>query len=234
MTLAGTLDLSTADELHLAVSGGLTLQGGTIKLATDTIDFQGTQTLGGTGTVDFVGTNQYYGTLTVSGTAATLTIAPGVSIHGTSGAIEAAARPVRQPGNDHRRLTSAGSISTAPDGSTRARSVRPAARSTCTGPGATPARSPFRLPPRSTWAGRSASADLGTLNRSGGTVNLTGTLTNTGTLSLDATSGSWVLYGGEIVGGTVATAGVHAAGRRLHRQPGRRDPGRDARPGHRG
>ena len=91
MTLAGTLDLATADELRMAVTGGLTLQGGTIKLATDTIDFQGTQTLGGTGTVDFVGNNQYYGTLNVSGTAATLTIAPACRSTATSGAIEAAA-----------------------------------------------------------------------------------------------------------------------------------------------
>jgi hypothetical protein len=44
---------------------------------------------------------------------------------------------------------------------------------------------------------------LGTLNRSGGTVNLIGILDNTGkTLSLDATTGSWQLAG-TIVGGTV-------------------------------
>ena len=41
--------------------------------------------------MDFVSTDQYYGVLNVSGTAATLTIAPGVSIHGTSGTIEAGA-----------------------------------------------------------------------------------------------------------------------------------------------
>src|SRR5207249_12303171 len=47
-------------------------------------------------------------------------------------------------------------------------------------------------------------ASLGVLNRSGGTVNLTGTLTNT-TLALNDTTGSWVLNGGTVQGGTINT-----------------------------
>ena len=44
------------------------------------------------------------------------------------------------------------------------------------------------------------------LERTGGVVNLTGRLDNTGaTLALDATTGSWTLDGGTILGGTVAT-----------------------------
>ena len=51
-------------------------------------------------------------------------------------------------------------------------------------------------------------AGLGTLTRSGGTVNLTGTLDNTGTtLALTAATGSWDLLGGTITGGTVTEAG---------------------------
>ncbi len=50
-------------------------------------------------------------------------------------------------------------------------------------------------------------SDLGTFNRSGGTVNLTGTLDNTGTtLALDAGTGDWQLNGGTIVNGTITTA----------------------------
>jgi hypothetical protein len=51
-------------------------------------------------------------------------------------------------------------------------------------------------------------ADIGTLNRTGGTVNLVGTLDNTGTtLPLSAaTGGDWVLTGGTIQGGTVTGA----------------------------
>src|SRR6516162_2663958 len=51
-------------------------------------------------------------------------------------------------------------------------------------------------------------AQLGTFNRSGGTVNLRGTLNNTGTtLALTDTTGSWNLAGGTIRNGTVTTAG---------------------------
>jgi hypothetical protein len=49
-------------------------------------------------------------------------------------------------------------------------------------------------------------AALGNLSRTGGTVNLTGTLNNTGTtLALNGTTGSWLLDGGTINGGTVTT-----------------------------
>ncbi|MFH1746164.1 MAG: hypothetical protein ABIG44_03880 [Planctomycetota bacterium] len=52
-----------------------------------------------------------------------------------------------------------------------------------------------------------ATADIGTINRTGGTVNITGHLDNTNdTLLLDATTGSWNLAGGSITGGTVQFA----------------------------
>jgi hypothetical protein len=58
--------------------------------------------------------------------------------------------------------------------------------------------------------GTFALASLGTLTRTGGTVNLTGTLDNTNsTLALDATTGPWQLSGGTILGGTVTTAGAN-------------------------
>ena len=54
-------------------------------------------------------------------------------------------------------------------------------------------------------------ADLGTFTRSGGTVNVTGTLTNTATtLNLNSVNGSWQLLGGTIDGGTVTTTGGNA------------------------
>ncbi|MCE9591901.1 MAG: Ig-like domain-containing protein [Planctomycetes bacterium] len=59
-----------------------------------------------------------------------------------------------------------------------------------------------------TLGGTFATGDIGTLNRTGGTVNLTGVLTNTGaTLALNAATGSWNLVGGTIIGGTVTATG---------------------------
>ena len=47
-------------------------------------------------------------------------------------------------------------------------------------------------------------AGLGTFNRTGGAVNLTGTLDNTGaTLALNNATGSWTLLGGALAGGTL-------------------------------
>src|SRR6185295_11428987 len=53
-------------------------------------------------------------------------------------------------------------------------------------------------------------ASLGTLNRTRGAVNITsqGVMNNTGTtLALNATTGSWGLQSGIIIGGTIATSG---------------------------
>ena len=52
-------------------------------------------------------------------------------------------------------------------------------------------------------------AGIGTIIRSGGIVNFTGTLDNTGsTLQLDDATGTWTVLNGTIVGGTVRTAGA--------------------------
>ena len=52
-------------------------------------------------------------------------------------------------------------------------------------------------------------ADLGTFNRDGGTVRITGTLENEGTtLTLDTSTGGWDLHGGRIRGGTLAHDGA--------------------------
>ena len=55
--------------------------------------------------------------------------------------------------------------------------------------------------------GSFSTADIGTFERTGGVVRVTGTLDNTGALlALDATTGSWEWAGGRIDGGTVATS----------------------------
>jgi autotransporter-associated beta strand protein len=49
-------------------------------------------------------------------------------------------------------------------------------------------------------------SDVGLFDRSGGVVNITGTLNNTNALILNGGTGSWVLKGGVIVGGAVTTS----------------------------
>jgi RHS repeat-associated protein len=57
-------------------------------------------------------------------------------------------------------------------------------------------------------AGTFTTADVASFSRNGGTVNLTGTLDNTGTtLALDATTGSWNLASGALKNGTLSEAG---------------------------
>jgi hypothetical protein len=56
--------------------------------------------------------------------------------------------------------------------------------------------------------GSFTTAAIGTINRTGGLVRISGTLNNTGsTLTLNATTGSWELLLGEIIGGTVNATG---------------------------
>ena len=51
------------------------------------------------------------------------------------------------------------------------------------------------------------SADVLSINRTGGTVNITGDMDNTGqTVQLDESTGSWFLAGGSITGGTIQVA----------------------------
>jgi hypothetical protein len=49
-------------------------------------------------------------------------------------------------------------------------------------------------------------AALGNFQRSGGTVQITGTFDNTAGLALDAQTGNWQLAGGEILGGAISTS----------------------------
>jgi hypothetical protein len=56
--------------------------------------------------------------------------------------------------------------------------------------------------------GTFTTSDLGNYSRTGGNINLAGTLNNTGsTLGLTAVTGSWNLLGGTIQGGTVTVSG---------------------------
>src|SRR5438045_6935338 len=55
--------------------------------------------------------------------------------------------------------------------------------------------------------GTVATANLGSFERSGGQIKITGTIDNSGrTLSLYGTTGSWLMSGGTLRGGTVSNS----------------------------
>jgi hypothetical protein len=198
----------------LSVTGGLTLNNANVKLSVE-IFFTGTQTLGGTGTVTFVDGSGGSG-LNISA-GSTLTIAPGITIHGNVGYIgrqginsslvnqgtitaDIAGGSIRLFGIG---WSNSGTIQAIGGGS-----VEITGSWTNTGTITAAAQSTVNL------GGTFGLADLGTIAGISGIVNITGTLNNNGTLALDqATTGSWRLAeGGTILGGIVSTAANTALG----------------------
>ena len=58
--------------------------------------------------------------------------------------------------------------------------------------------------------GSFSTADIGTINRTGGTVNITGIVDNSlDTLTFDGSTGTWILDGGTINGGTIQFNGAN-------------------------
>ncbi len=98
VTLSGKLLFQGNDTINVA-GAGLTLSGGTVDLGggSGALNFSGTQTLGvspgKTGTVLFEGAGGLFQTtsLNISGSGGKLTVAPGVTIHGSNGNINVGA-----------------------------------------------------------------------------------------------------------------------------------------------
>ncbi len=201
VTLAGTLDLTA---FHTRVTNGLTLENGTVAIAQGySLNFDGAQTLGGTGTVDFTDGNTFNGLYA----DATLTIGANVTVHGTGGRIDAGTA----------NFINQGTISADVAGG----DIR-LSGTAWSSTGTLQALNGDSLDLESSWSnagtireidstvylgGSFKTSALGTVRGAGGAVDLIGTLTNDGTLALDATTGSWNLDGGTINGGTVATTG---------------------------
>ena len=182
------------------------------------VDFSGTQSLSGTGEVIFAGTNspnvlEARGGGTAA-TAATLTIGSGITVHGAQGgsvdgassfdAVINQGTIVAETGGKTvtlqvDNLTNQGTLS-APAGTLTINSTNwsnPSGTLVVSGTGV------LNLDGNFTTAG------IGNINRTGGTMNILGTLDNTGaTLALNAATGSWqLLTGGTIKGGSITGAG---------------------------
>jgi hypothetical protein len=247
VTLSGTLDLGATSNVSVRVTGGLTLNNGTVQLGSATgnygvLNFDGVQTLDGTGTVVFGNNSNGYNFLQAGPSAGSaLTIGPNVVVRGHSGAVgfspawggstavtftnqgtinaDTAGGTITLNGNG---WTNTGTLQATGGGSLALQSLNfggPAWTSSTplsiTGGGALTLQGTHWTTAGVTMNNSTVNlgdtfsmSDLGPFTRTGGTVNLTGTLQNTAaTLTLDATSGSWRLAGGTIDGGTVATSG---------------------------
>jgi hypothetical protein len=178
----------------LHVTGGLTLNG-TLDVGSANgsvaaqVYFQGAQTLGGAGSVVFgASTSNMLAAQTASG-AATLTIASGIQIGGGSGQITGA--------NATDTFINKGTI-TVPSGQTL----------TLGGAGWLNTGTINASSAIVNLGGSFVMSSLGTFTLAGATVNLTGTLDNSNkTLAFAPSLGSWVLHGGTITGGTLASSG---------------------------
>ena len=227
VTINGTLDVTSASGVRVTVTGGLTLDGGTVLIGSNTgsyavVSFDGgNQTLGGSGSVVFGSYTGFGNTLWTGKTAGTnLTIGPGILIHGQNGVV--GTNTNFWGGSSNASFTNQGTINadvaggtirldgtnwsnsgSAPKGIQVATGAAVTLAGSWTNAGTIAAAAGSTL----NLGGAFATAALGAINAADATVNLTGTLTNTGqTLALNATTNSWRLLGGTIDGGTVSTA----------------------------
>ncbi len=229
-------DMPQTTARRLSVTGGMTLNG-TVQLGSDAggfhgqLTFGGDQTLGGTGTIR-VGLSSVFSTFSPGQySGATVTIGPGIIFRGGAASIGTDGATVVNQGT---LLTSGATNGTANTlvlknfvnrGTIRADAgAGLQAWGTWSNSGTMHIEGGGTMSLIGTWhntgvfeAVNSTTefdsnftlADLGVFHRTGGTVNLRGTLDNRGTtLALDDTTGSWNLTtGGTILGGTITTAG---------------------------
>ncbi len=224
VTVNGVLDVGNTYNANLTVTNGLVLNGtalvGNTNYPYGAIGFAGSQTLSGNGTVVFGGYNGFgsgsANALYLAYGGTTLTLGPGITVRGQTGMIGAAAYPWNSPANV--ALINQGIISADVSGGTIIISAQPFSNQ-----GLAQGINGGTLALTGTWnnsgtlvesggnlnlEGNFTMANVGTLNRTNGTIYVNGTLTNTGTaLTLNAASGSWVLQGGTILGGSVTTTG---------------------------
>jgi RHS repeat-associated protein len=209
VTFNGDMDLATGSTNRVMVTGGLTLNGtafvgnGPDRLGQ--LSFNGTQTLGGSGNLTFGATT--FGNAAMFVGSGVLTLA--IPVHGGNGSISGGTFVNRStiscdgPGG---RLTLSGT-NWRNDGTIE---VSNGGTANIGGNGGSWTNAGTISATNATvnLGGVFTVAGLGTFNRSSGTVNLTGTLNNTGTtLALNDTTGDWHLNGGMVNGGTVTESG---------------------------
>ncbi len=210
VTLDGTLDLASNNVANVTVTGGLTLNG-TIDIGSagnttyGWLNFVGAQTFAGTGAVLFGGSaygNDQINTATLNGDSGTLTIGPGITIHGKNGSIGNAALPLINQGTIAADV-GGGQIGIYGTAWTSSGTLQDS------GGALNLYGSWSDTGPIIVNAGTVSVEGTGTLDAGfsggGGTVDFDGTLDDAGTtLGLDGSAVSYVLNGAAIDGGTVS------------------------------
>ncbi|HND55871.1 MAG TPA: hypothetical protein PLV92_25820, partial [Pirellulaceae bacterium] len=236
------LDMSVGNNANATVSGGLTVNNGTISMGNSSggyaaLVFTGTaSTLGGTNAqVTFSNlSNSAYNVVQQNTAGGTLTIGPGVTIRGGTGSV---GYNPNYGGSSNVSIVNQGTISADSAGTISVNganwsntgtitasgggnlSVSSVTGASWTNNGSMSITGGGTLTLGGTWfnpgtitdanstvnlGGSFNVAQLSTFTRSGGAVNLTGTLNNVGTtLALNAATGSWNIVGGTINGGQV-------------------------------
>jgi RHS repeat-associated protein/uncharacterized repeat protein (TIGR01451 family) len=219
VTVSGVLDVgNSVSAANLAVTNGLVLNG-TLQVGSPTtgnygqVSFAGSQTLGGNGTVVF-GINGFYNALQVANADTTLTLGPGITVRGHSGTIGYRSY---SGGPQNVGVINQGIISADVSSGTITISAEPFSNQ-----GLAQAINGGTLTINNSWSnsgtlvasggnlnlgGSFSTAGLGAINGTNGAVYLTGILRNTNsTLALNGASGSWVLNGGTVLGGTITSS----------------------------
>ena len=217
-TLAGVTldnDLTIPARTGLFVKNGITLNSAVLTIAADAtggtnLIFQGTQTVAGTGSI-FLGGTSGNNFLQFSGAGSTMTVAPGITVHG-QGVIDLAGGALVNLGTvasdstspslliTNGAMTNSGTVLAA---GSLTLSLSQGFANTSTGKLDVEGGS-LLLNGSLTTAG----LNLPTFVRNGGTVSLSGSLDNTNsTLALTPATGSWNLTGGTITGGHISGTG---------------------------
>jgi hypothetical protein len=220
VTVNGLLDVGhTYNGANLTVTNGLVLNG-TAWVGNPTnsdsgqIQFAGSQTLGGSGTA-VLGNNGVYNALRLPDGGTTLTIGSGITVRGQNGTI---GYDIDYGGPQNVSVINQGTISCDVSDGMITINAQPFANQ-----GLAQALNGGGLALNDTWsntgtlvasggtlnlAGNFATAELGLINQTNGTINLTGTLNNSNaTLTVNTASGAWVLNGGTVLGGAITTPG---------------------------
>ena len=198
VTFNGDLELTSYnDKLRIAnglnINGAVNLSGEKARLT-----FEGNQVLDNT-SVNFASTSWTYRQYLSVAEGGSLTLGPNVVVQGNRGEIDGEGTLVNQG-----RISAGTQLTIAPQTFVNEGTIEALDSKLTIGGNWSNLGTITAVDSTVELGGTFTTAGIGTLNRTGGDIRITGLLDNAGdTFTLDATTGSWKLYGGTIHGGTL-------------------------------